>query len=532
MVITRIGGGLGNQLFRYAIGRSLALKLNTELKLDVMDAEKQKNWDHGGYRLGQYNIKEVIATQQEIESINERDWQIINDQHTPDRIFCDSNVYIQEANKIQREDLFLDIADLLKQEFTLKNPLCEVAESWKKRILNSDCSVSLHIRHGSFIHPFDRSFLAPMMPLYYYTQAVNELKRDFPNITAFVFSDDIGWAKENLALGVPTEFIEGCSSETEELYLMSICSHNITANSTFSWWGAWLNQNPGARRYVPSNSADASKDFIKIQVPMRLSYTELQLPPTVSFIVYAGDNDANLEITLQSILYQNTKDYEVIIIDSSKNNVGDVCRKFSGLENFNLLKVSNSVDKYEAFNKGLDCARGLYVSFLTGNEFVSPQLLYSFFYTIKEEYTKNYFSKYLDTKERFNMSNYDAVMNSCTTDLIFSVNFLNESENGIVNYRDRNFDILCDAPFLNLNQFESLSLDVSQKLSLISERKINTLLGTKFFRLGFLNKNNLRFHQNSQKHDQADSSLLFVIESMLLTGEITFVPDIFYGQMK
>lgn len=71
-----------------------------------------------------------------------------------------------------------------------------------------------------------------------------ELKKTFSNLTAFVFSDDLEWVKENLKLDVPMEFVANCESDNEEFHLMSLCEHTIIANNTFSRWAAWLNFNP------------------------------------------------------------------------------------------------------------------------------------------------------------------------------------------------------------------------------------------------------------------------------------------------
>lgn len=274
------------------------------------------------------------------------------------------------------------------------------------------------------------------------------------------------------------------------------------------------------------------EDSIKVPVPaQKVSYTELQLPPTISIIVYVKDADSEIEFTLMSILNQHTRDFEIIIIDSSKNGVGNICRKFAGVENFTLLKVKNTVDKYEAFNIGLNCARGLYVQFLTGNSFVAPNALHGFFHTLKIEFENNYFHRYSEIQQRLKFSNYDYVMNNYHPHVILSVNVMNESENGNFNIDNKKFDILCDENFVNLNQIENATLNPLQKLNLFAGRQLNDLLGTKLFQLKFLNENNIRFRKNENSID-SDPALLFQIETMLLTNKITFVPNIFLGIIK
>ena len=77
----------------------------------------------------------------------------------------------------------------------------------------------------------------------YYYDAINIIEKEHKQLTLFIFSDDISWVKKNLKTNYPIIFIEGNKSH-EDLTLISLCRHNIIANSTFSWWGAWLNTNP------------------------------------------------------------------------------------------------------------------------------------------------------------------------------------------------------------------------------------------------------------------------------------------------
>ena len=148
---------------------------------------------------------------------------------------------------LENERYFADIADIIRKEFTLKNPLSPVAETWKDKILSAECAVSMQFRRGDFFS-FGNSPQFAVVPFEYYYTALKQLAE--PNLTVFVTSDDLPWCKENLKLDVPTEFVEGCKAH-EQLYLMSLCEHNINANSTFSWWTAWLNQNPDKKVFVP-----------------------------------------------------------------------------------------------------------------------------------------------------------------------------------------------------------------------------------------------------------------------------------------
>ncbi len=142
----------------------------------------------------------------------------------------------------QNEKYFIDIAGEIKKEFTLKNDFSEKAKEYLQRIENSN-SVSLHIRRGDYVENKKVNAYHGVCGLDYYNEAMRIIKEKINNPVFFVFSDDIAWAKENLK---GTEFVfVSCPEieDVEELILMSKCKHNIIANSSFSWWGAWLNNN-------------------------------------------------------------------------------------------------------------------------------------------------------------------------------------------------------------------------------------------------------------------------------------------------
>jgi hypothetical protein len=110
-------------------------------------------------------------------------------------------------------------------------------------IINNTNSVSLHIRRGDYIKNLETYNKHGLIDLYYYYKAINYIKEHVYNPTFFIFSDDITWAKENLNIELPVYFIDfnDQTRNYEDLRLMKNCKYNIIANSSFSWWGAWLN---------------------------------------------------------------------------------------------------------------------------------------------------------------------------------------------------------------------------------------------------------------------------------------------------
>lgn len=339
MIIVNLGGGLGNQLFQYAIGRRLAHKLGTELKLDLTSAKVSLNpKGHGHYRLGDFNITENIATPEEIARVKANG---IIPPPLPNLEDCQRDIFIQ-GHWFHGEEAFNEIADIIRKELTLKNPLHTNSAAWKKKIIAAECSIALHIRRGDYLRG-GGIHIVGSIPLIYYRTCVAELQKNFPNVTAFVFSDDLNWVRENLKLDVPTEFVADCESDNEEFYLMSLCKHIAIANSTFSWWAAWLNPNPNKKVFAPNPwtrsglwNNGISESWTKVAV----DFEDLpaDYPPLLSIIVYVKNNASNLRLLLSSILSQTFKDFELILIDDGSTDGSEhFCRQVSSNRKVTLI---------------------------------------------------------------------------------------------------------------------------------------------------------------------------------------------------
>jgi hypothetical protein len=261
MIIVKLMGGLGNQLFQYALGRHLLEINGGELKFDISSYETDELRD---YELHSYNIKEEIATAEEIKRLKIRPrkglFRMIN------RIFWEKTIYLQEKHKRyycfdpevlstsadmyvegywQNENYFLPIRDILLKEFTLKKAL----DKENKKILElieSNESISIHIRRGDYVTNPRLEGIFKKHGIDYFIKCIEYMAERIKKPNFFVFSNDIEWARKNLKFNYPIEFIDhnGEDKSCEEMRLLSSCSHHIIANSTFSWWGAWLGENP------------------------------------------------------------------------------------------------------------------------------------------------------------------------------------------------------------------------------------------------------------------------------------------------
>ena len=256
-------GGLGNQMFQYAAGRCQAHLHNTELKLDLsyLKADTNNKYTKRDYKLDVFNITSQIAVENDLKPFlplergkitrtlmrklpilfskliaNESGHAFMKEFYSYPK-----NVYLNGF--WQSENYFEPVKDILLKEFSLKEKLNSANESLSIKIKNSN-SVSLHIRRGDYIEDKATNAFHGVCSLDYYQKAIQHIQKSSPGINLFVFSDDVAWAKSNLKTDLPITFVDFNNPGEIDMHLMSLCKHNIIANSSFSWWGAWLNCNP------------------------------------------------------------------------------------------------------------------------------------------------------------------------------------------------------------------------------------------------------------------------------------------------
>ena len=523
MIITHIMGGIGNQFFQYAFGRYLAHKHNTELKLDITECERCKDWHHNYYRLGEFNVQENFATIEEIKSLPLV--QEHSDYHFDEK-FLDLPDNIFLYGYWGKEKYFIEIRDILLRELSLKNPLGRNSAAWKEKILASNCAVSLHLRNGDYLTPLIRnSSSTNQLGLEYYQTCINELRKKIGDFTLFVFSDDLDCAKAALKFDLPMEFVDSCETDAEELYLMSICKHNIIYRSTFSWWGAWLNQNPNKIVLFPSYKKIEPQHIPERFVPVSVENNStplLKFPPMLSIIVYVENNLSTINSSLSSILSQDFSDYEIILLDVSTDGSGEICRQVASNKKVTLLTVESSATKFFAWNKALEVARGDYILFLTAKEFMFQNVTQNL-----AQFHYDYLKRYVETQGKYlSYANY----NKTFPNLICTTQTLNEDEHGTVNIGlpDKKFSIQVDESFQNLNSFVETNFSSQEKLLALGTKQIDSSVDTKFFKRQFLNENNIRFREGGG----TDAELTFVVESFLKTNKITFTPNPIIGRLK
>jgi hypothetical protein len=263
MIISNLIGGLGNQMFQYAAAKSLSVKYNTPLLLDIGGF---RNYTlHNGFELNRvFNISAEIASQAEKnqvlgiysnESIRKLVKRLKFRKLIPSFFVLEPSFkYWPKINNVpydcylegywQSDKYFKEIEGVIRSEFNFQIPLSD-ENRYLASIIDNSNSISLHIRRGDYVKNFKTLSTHGLCSIEYYNSAIRYVLSKVQSPYFFIFSDDINWAKENIKLDFPCLFINNNFGENSyvDMQLMSMCKHNIIANSSFSWWGAWLNKN-------------------------------------------------------------------------------------------------------------------------------------------------------------------------------------------------------------------------------------------------------------------------------------------------
>jgi len=268
MVIVRISGGLGNQMFQYAAGKACAVRNQCELKLELSAYDRPPRGQEAArkFELPVFLGAVPVATAAELTTIqhyNEnKAYKAYNRSRKllglpPAYTYCQERVPMHFDPAIltstgqllyvdgdwQNEKYFRAIADELRRDYTPKDLAADTRNAILAQQMASMASVSLHVRRGDYLN----NAVHKPAPLTYYQVAIERVVTQVAQPHFYIFSDDVAWARANLRFGAaPSTFIDHNTGPDsyKDLYLMSKCHHHIIANSSFSWWGAWLNPSP------------------------------------------------------------------------------------------------------------------------------------------------------------------------------------------------------------------------------------------------------------------------------------------------
>ena len=259
-IIIKFNGGLGNQMFQFAFARALESKteIPTLMDMSFFDKKYARQYELDIFYTKVCAVKD-FWTKFRLQLIWKMRKRLHGKKFLGMNFYCephfqydknlfklDSSTYIEGF--FQSEKYFKDIGNELREDFQFKNPPDKKNQELIEKI-NATNSISLHIRRGDYVQKKRYQNLYATCSLEYYKMGVEYIVSNPPSPslppTLFIFSDDIEWVKENLKLPYECVFVShntGAKS-FEDMRLMSLCKHNVIANSSFSWWGAWLNNN-------------------------------------------------------------------------------------------------------------------------------------------------------------------------------------------------------------------------------------------------------------------------------------------------
>lgn len=256
-------GGLGNQMFQYAAARSLALDKKTWVYLDesFLREDAKGRWTQREYELGVFNIQYKFERSGRVSFLarlhSNSWWKRLSNSSLwflPFRNFDqgDHKFHPELANYprntylhgyFQSEKYFLHHEQQIRKDFEFLEAATEKNAELLNKIKSCE-AVSIHVRRGDYVTLAAASAFHGLMGVEYYKAGAKVIADKISKpLNYFVFSDDPQWCKDNIALPGETEYIDWNTGNAafEDLRLMSNCKHHIIANSSFSWWGAWLN---------------------------------------------------------------------------------------------------------------------------------------------------------------------------------------------------------------------------------------------------------------------------------------------------
>jgi hypothetical protein len=260
MILISLNGGLGNQLFQYALGRRLSYERNFPLRFDLSALEA--SWSIRRYKLGCFKIYGQPVSEEERKQFERHENALLGGKVaslwrkylpyyrqrsvTEKIVTFDENILKVPSNVFlqgywQTEKYFVSIRSALQKELQLNVPLDSTNQDMLKAI-QCENSVSVHIRRGDYVSNPETNKAHGVLPLSHYDKAIKMIKEkvSFPHF--YVFSDDAAWCRDNFRDLENVTFVSHNDSEHDyfDFALMKECRFHIIANSSFSWWAAWL----------------------------------------------------------------------------------------------------------------------------------------------------------------------------------------------------------------------------------------------------------------------------------------------------
>ncbi len=257
----RLVGGLGNQMFQYAAALGLAERRRARVLLDLSAFSAYATWP---YQLDRLRVPQNIAVDQQLrrpvgQSLPARIVRHLTGGGVKaDGLYVEPHFHFDEAffslpgDEIRLEGYFQSplyfagCEDVLRSQFQPVEPLGRASQEWSQRIAASPCSVSLHVRRGDYVTNPDAAVVHTSLGEGYYSRAIALMRRLLgEEVDFFLFSDEPDFVEQAFADLPRAQVVRTDPQRSwEDMFLMARCNHHIIANSSYSWWGAWLNASP------------------------------------------------------------------------------------------------------------------------------------------------------------------------------------------------------------------------------------------------------------------------------------------------
>lgn len=271
MIIVKLTGGIGNQMFQYAFAWYLSIKHNTEIKIDLQDLSGNIEVSHEQLWLNVFNIQLKSATKGEVFYFKRKTLygsttllkihKYLYKKKLIEQVNFDyKKVYEKNATKNsylvgfwQSEKFFKNMKEEILRLYSFPEP--DIANKKITDEISQANSISIHIRRGDYLTNPENFKNHGVCSLEYYKNAVHQIIEKVTQPFFYIFTDDINWVKKEFHLDFPYKIVGWNTGDQayRDMQLMSYCKHNIIANSSFSWWGAWLNKNPEKVVIAPKN---------------------------------------------------------------------------------------------------------------------------------------------------------------------------------------------------------------------------------------------------------------------------------------
>lgn len=262
-VTVRLLGGLGNQMFQYAAALSLANRHEMQLKIDLSAFDTYKTWPYqlDCLQLPQNLCFDKPAPRQQMSNgmlarlgrrvISRPSEGVYHEPH----FHFDENLLNMGCQNVVLEGYFQSpryfqgVEDRLREQYQLSSDWSSIGQIWLDKINASPCSIALHVRRGDYLSA-GASGTHSSLNLDYYRRSIDLMRKLLgQEIQFFLFSDDAEFVESTFSdLASAQVVTSNPDAPWEDMFLMAHCRHNIIANSSYSWWGAWLNPNP--EKYV------------------------------------------------------------------------------------------------------------------------------------------------------------------------------------------------------------------------------------------------------------------------------------------